>query len=189
MKPYLLVAFNKLRYSLLRMLYCHGLEATGIQLTGYNTRICIRPTSRVILEPNIVSDGRLTLIVGQDGCLRIGSRVYFNEYTIISCIASVSIGKNCMFGPHVCIYDSDHHFDADTGVQASGTTSPVVIGDGCWIGANAVILKGTEIGNNCVIGAGCIVSGKIPSKSIVTMDRKLIVRPIKNHEKDTNHHA
>lgn len=151
-------------------------------MTGYNTRISVRPTSRVILEPHIVSDGRLTLVVEKNGFVHIGSRTYFNEYTMISCISNISIGKNCMFGPHVCIYDSDHRFSADGGVQASGVTAPITIGDGCWIGANVIILKGSSIGDNCVIGAGSIISGIIPSKSIVTMERKLNVRPINNHD-------
>lgn len=189
MKPFLLVVYNKLRYGLTHVLRCRGFVARGIQLTGINTRICVRPTSQVVMEPRIVSDGRLTIIVERDGHLSIGSRVYFNEYTMISCIDSVSIGKNCMFGPHVCIFDSDHQYDAETGVKHTSTTAPIIIGDGCWIGANVVILKGTEIGKNCVIGAGCIVSGRIPSGSIVTMDRNLIVRPMKNHEKDTNNYA
>lgn len=189
MKPFFLVAFNKLRYGLIRALYCRNFYVKGIQLIGFNSRICIRPTSQVTMEPHIVSDGRLSIIVERNGQLFIGSRVYFNEYTMISCIDSVSIGNNCMFGPHVCIYDSDHQYDADNGVNPTGTTAPIVIGDGCWIGANVVILKGTEIGKNCVIGAGCIVNGKIPSGSIVTMDRRLIVRPMKNHEKDTHNYA
>lgn len=189
MKPFLLVAYNKIRYGLIHAVHCPGFLAKGIQLTGYNTRICLRRTSQVNLEQRIVSDGRMTIIVERNGKLSIGSQVYFNEYTMISCIDSVTIGNRCMFGPHVCIYDSDHQYDAKTGVKHTSTTAPIVIGDGCWIGANVVILKGTEIGKNCVIGAGCIVSGKIPSGSIVTMDRNLIVRPMKNHEKDTNNYA
>lgn len=167
---------------MLRTLFCHNFVAKGVQLTGYNTRICVRPTSRVTMEPRIVSDGRLTIIVGREGNLQIGSRVYFNEYTIISCIESVTIGKNCKFGPHVCIYDSNHQYDAKDGVKAVSTTAPIRIGEGCWIGANTIILKGSEIGDNCVIGAGCIISGRIPAHSIVTSDRKLTVRPIKEHE-------
>ena len=45
----------------------------------------------------------------------------------------------------------------------------IIIGNNCWIASNVVILKGTKIGNNCVIGAGCIVSGIIPDNSIVRL--------------------
>lgn len=177
MKPAFLVAYNFIRFFLLR-LRCAGFRADKIQLIGHNTRIVVRPTSKVNLGTRIVSDGRLTMIVEHKGELTIGDRVYFNENAIISCINRVSIGSNCLFGPRVCIYDSNHNFDAFTGVKHTASTAPVTIGHGCWIGANVVILKGAFIGDNCVIGAGCVVSGKIPSGSIVTMDRKLKVRPI-----------
>lgn len=37
----------------------------------------------------------------------------------------------------------------------------MVIGNHCWIGSNVTILKETHIGDNCVIGAGLVISGKI----------------------------
>ena len=55
-------------------------------------------------------------------------------------------------------------------------TDPVVIGDNVWIGANAVILKGTYIGSNTVIGAGTVVSGSIPPKSLVFDRKETVVR-------------
>ena len=153
MKPVFLVTYNFIRFSLLR-LRCAGFHADRVQLIGRNTRIVVRPTSRVELGTRIVSDGRFTVIVEREGVLSISHRVYFNEGAIISCINSVSIGSNCLFGPRVCIYDSNHEYDAATGVKHSSTNAPVSIGAGCWIGANVVILKGTTIGDNCVSGAG-----------------------------------
>ena len=58
------------------------------------------------------------------------------------------------------IYDHDHIFDKETGVDRKKyKVAPVVIGKNCWIGANAVILRGTTIGDNCVVGAGCVLKG------------------------------
>ncbi|WP_455266069.1 DapH/DapD/GlmU-related protein [Phascolarctobacterium sp.] len=54
------------------------------------------------------------------------------------------------------------------------------IGSHCWVGSNVVILKGVTIGDNCVIGAGCVITEDIPSNSIVTMDRKLLIKSIKS---------
>lgn len=181
MKPFFRVAYNFFRFNLLR-LYCANFRASEIQLLRCNAHIVIQPTSNVKFGTRIVNDGRLTIIVGCDGELTVGERVYFNENTIISCINKVNIGSNCLIGPHVCIYDSNHEFDTVNGVKSTSTTAPINIGSGCWIGANAIILKGTTIGNNCVIGAGCVVSGDIPSGSIVTMDRKLNVRAINEKE-------
>lgn len=52
------------------------------------------------------------------------------------------------------------------------------MGNNCWIGSNSILLKNTNIGDNCVIGAGCIISGTIPSNSLVTNDRSLKIEPI-----------
>ena len=41
------------------------------------------------------------------------------------------------------------------------------IGNNCWICTNAVILKGVEIGDNSVIGAGCVIYRDIPANSVV----------------------
>jgi acetyltransferase-like isoleucine patch superfamily enzyme len=39
----------------------------------------------------------------------------------------------------------------------------IIIGSGCFIGANAIILKGVTIGDNTIIGAGSVVTKDIPS--------------------------
>ena len=42
---------------------------------------------------------------------------------------------------------------------------PVKIGNDCWFGANVVVCPGVTIGDNCVIGAGSVVTRDIPSNS------------------------
>jgi acetyltransferase-like isoleucine patch superfamily enzyme len=44
----------------------------------------------------------------------------------------------------------------------------ITVGDGCFIGQNAIIMPGTSIGSNCIIGAGAVVSGAIPANSLVS---------------------
>lgn len=97
---------------------------------------------------------------------------------MISCKEKVTIGEETRFGPNVKIFDNDHKFDGKNGVSAEHKAKEIKIGKSCWIASNVVILKGTEIGDNCVIGAGCVVQGKIPKASIVTQDRNLIIRPM-----------
>ena len=61
-------------------------------------------------------------------------------------------------------------------------TGNVEIGKNCWIAANVTILKGTSIGDNCVIGTGCVVKGLIPSSSIVTQESKLKITQIEDRK-------
>lgn len=50
--------------------------------------------------------------------------------------------------------------------QSMVKSKPIVIGDGTFIAAGVIILKGSCIGKNCVIGAGSVVSGNIPDNQI-----------------------
>jgi acetyltransferase-like isoleucine patch superfamily enzyme len=54
----------------------------------------------------------------------------------------------------------------------------VEIGDNSWVGANTIILRGTKIGKNCVVGAGCVISGEYPDNSIITQKRETISRSV-----------
>lgn len=91
---------------------------------------------------------------------------------------SIIIGRRCLIGPNAGIYDFDHRHELDgTSFGSQGMeTAPVAIGDNVWIGANAVILKGTTIGDNAVVAAGTVVSGDIPPNCLVYERRDRVVR-------------
>ena len=90
-----------------------------------------------------------------DGKLSIGNNFSMNNGCIITAYDDIEIGENVMLGPNVLIYDHDHDYKAEGGVfSLKYKTSPVTIGNNVWIGANCVILRGTSIGDNCVIGGG-----------------------------------
>ena len=55
-------------------------------------------------------------------------------------------------------------------------TDSIHIGNHVWIGANSTILRGTKIGDHCVIGAGSIVSGTFENNSIIKSERSLSIR-------------
>ena len=179
MKPYLRVLFNKLKLSWIRAFNCSSFNAKGIQLIGWNTKIHVEKTSKIYFGEKISSDGRLTIIVGDEAELSIGNQVYFNERAMISCHKSIQIGDHCLFGPNVTIIDNDHKYSADKGVSTDISSASITIGNNCWVGANTVILKGTTIGDNCVIGANCTVKGNIPESSKVTQNRELKIEPIR----------
>ena len=84
-----------------------------------------------------------------------------------------------IFGENVKIYDHNHRFNQLKELRKQGfSNGSVVIGERCWISSNVTILKGTEIGNNCVIGAGCVISGKIPDDTIVKLNQDLTFEKI-----------
>lgn len=111
------------------------------------------------------------------GKINVGDHVSINCNTIVVAHNNITIGSGCSIAPNVLIYDHDHKFGAE-GICSGYNTAPVVIEKNCWIGANVIILRGTHIGEGCVIGAGCVVKGDIPPHSLVTSERKLTIQPI-----------
>lgn len=77
------------------------------------------------------------------------------------------------------ILDSDAHhiYSADGNVM--NFDKPIVVGDNVWIGCNTLMLKGTVIPNNCVIGAGSVVSGHSYSENtIIAGNPAVSIKPI-----------
>ena len=119
------------------------------------------------------------LTVRNSGKLSIGKNFYMNTGCSISAHESITIGDNVEFGPGVLVYDQDHDFLAEGGLVAKKfKTSPVYIGNNVWIGANTIILRGSSIGDNCVISAGCIIKGHYPKNSLVIQKRETTVKNI-----------
>lgn len=107
-----------------------------------------------------------------------GGGTFVNYGAKVIAFDSIVIGRHCLIGPNVGIYDFDHGHELN-GVPFSSQgmeTAPVEIGDNVWIGANAVILKGARIGSDTVVGAGAVVSGDVPPHSLVFNRKEATVR-------------
>lgn len=81
----------------------------------------------------------------------------------------VIIGDDVMMGPEVIVYTTNHNMDrCDIPMRKQGSTpvQPVVIGNDVWVGRRAIILPGVHIGDGCVIGAGAVVTRDLPPFSI-----------------------
>lgn len=105
--------------------------------------------------------GRGDVRIGRDSW--IGPRVRF--YSDVS--ASISIGSRCDIGPEVSFVTGSHNIGNAYRRAGSGYCRDIVIGDGCWIGARAIILGGVRIGDGSVIGAGAVVVRSVPPNCIV----------------------
>ncbi len=101
----------------------------------------------------------------------LGDRVWLNG-TIVACRSQViEIGAGTIFAGNVVIMDSDFHkvWPPERRMVYPGTEDDrsVRIGENCWFGLNVTVLKGSQIGDNVVVGAGSIVSGQFPSNCVV----------------------
>ena len=137
-----------------------------------------------ILKELLGSTGN-KITIDSDGALDIyiGERFYANFDCIILDVAEVYIGKNCLFGPRVCIYTPTHPLDADVRNTGLEHGEAVSIGDNVWIGGNVVINPGVTIGNNVVIGSGSVVTKDIPDNVVAFGNPCRIKRPITEEDK------
>lgn len=105
---------------------------------------------------------------------KIGKHTFINFNFTVQDDASVTIGDHCNFGPNVTIVTPVHPMlpderrcmlDGEGSRKRLCYAKPVQIGNDCWFGANVTICPGVTIGDNCVIGAGSVVTRDIPSDS------------------------
>lgn len=100
----------------------------------------------------------------------IGINCSFNRNVFIDAgeKGEIIIGNNVMIGPNTLLRAEDHAFDRiDIPICEQGHKAGIIkIEDDVWIGANVVITKDVTIGEGCVIGAGAVVTHDIPPYSV-----------------------
>lgn len=118
---------------------------------------------------------------------KIGKNTFINFNFTCQDDAEVTVGENCNFGPNVTIVTPVHPMRADERRALrcpDGTekrlcwAKPVHIGSDCWLGANVVVCPGVTIGDNCVIGAGSVVTRSIPANSFAAGVPCKVIRAI-----------
>ena len=119
----------------------------------------------------------------------IGSNVSVNlNCTFIDC-NRITIGNDVLIAPCVHITTATHpveladrltpNWNPESGEYRWRTYAlPVTIGNGCWIGANVVILPGVTIGDGTVIGAGSVVTKDIPANVVAVGNPCRVIREI-----------
>jgi acetyltransferase-like isoleucine patch superfamily enzyme len=111
--------------------------------------VIIRPNTMIFADPS----------KGKDGC--------------------VIIHDDVMLGSGVHIYVGNHQYEI-TGVniikQGHSTSKTVTLKEGCWLGANVIVLSGVTIGRNSVVGAGSVVTKDIPDRVMVTGNPAKVIK-------------
>lgn len=144
----------------------HNALIVGMEnITIGNNVVLGKELVMAIHTANVGGDFRPTITIGDES--NIG------DYSHITCINKISIGKSVLMGRRVTITDNSHGtFDmVDLRIppalrKLQSKNRGVEICDRVWIGENVVVLPGVRIGEGCIIAAGAIVSKDIPPYSI-----------------------
>lgn len=171
---------GKIKNSIIKLYGCRNeivigkganLRGCRIFIHGVNNKLiigdeCDLQNTSIFMDNN---DGRIT--IGDKTSIGRSMLVSFEEYP-------VSIGRECMISYDVEIRNTDSHaiYSIKTHERVN-LGRPVVISDRVWIGCGSMVLKGSKVGMNSIIGAKSIVSGKIPDSCVAVGNP---AKPIKN---------
>ena len=139
-------------------------------------RVILRIARPLIRLPSRATIGRGTRF-GKGREIAIGEGFFCG----FSChfAAPAVIGKRVMFAPRVALVGGDHKID-NTGFVLMDTGrdvyKPIVIGDGVWLGYNAIVMHGVSIGEGAVVAAGSVVTKDVPPLAIVGGNPAKLIR-------------
>ena len=159
------IPFGMIKAVVNNVFYC----ASIYPLVGISpfAEISIRRGGKLSIKKGFRARSGCKIRVWKTGNLCVGENVSINHGCIIQCRKEIRIGDNVQFSPNVLVYDHDHDYRTEGGVKSMKyVESNVNIGNNVWIGAGSIILRGTRIGDNCIIAAGSIVRGTIPNSSL-----------------------
>ena len=94
-----------------------------------------------------------------NGRIYIGDDVFFNDFCCLNARKNIIIKNGNIIGQSVKMYDHDHDYKKN--FREDFIVDDIMVDTNCWIGSDSILLKGTKIGKNCVIGAASIVKGEI----------------------------
>lgn len=129
--------------------------------------------------------------------ISIGNNVFIGGSTTIHCVASVVVEDHVLISHDCLLMDSDNHSinhrerKNDLSDWRSGgnhdwsrtISKPIHIGSSAWIEARAIVLKGVQVGEKAVMGAGSVVTKNVPRWSIVAGNPTKSIRTIPKDER------
>ncbi|NLI92069.1 MAG: acyltransferase [Peptococcaceae bacterium] len=109
----------------------------------------------------------------------IGNDVATNNNLLICCADEVIIEDNTLIGEGVMMIDHNAHgIHPDERRTNIGTVAPIYVGENVWIGSRVIILPGTKIGNNSIVGAGSVIKGEFPANVMISGNPGKVIRSI-----------
>lgn len=119
----------------------------------------------------------------------IGDNVGISGATIYA-RSRIEIGENTCIGGNAKIIDNDFHpieaearnrllNDPNGGSSNLIPAKPIHIGKNCFIGCNSIILKGTFLGDGCVVGAGAVVAGKFEDNCVIAGNPTRMIKKLR----------
>jgi acetyltransferase-like isoleucine patch superfamily enzyme len=113
---------------------------------------------------------RNNILSCKGGHIKLGDGTNIAQNSLVHSEVAVEMGKNTLVASYVYFVGGGNHDFSRTDVpviqQPSLSRGGILIDDNCWFGAGVIVLDGSKIGRDCVIGAGAIVNSDLPPYSL-----------------------
>lgn len=150
------------------------IKCASIPYIGKNVYFIELLTRKYIFGKNVYISNFCKLI----GPIEIGDNVSMSNNVEIR--HHTVIGNNVGIGPNTLFITDTHELGNEKKRVGKHVTKKITIGDGCWIGANVIILGGVTIGAGSVIAAGSVVATNVKPNSLVVGDRAKEIRILRS---------
>ncbi|MFM5068832.1 DapH/DapD/GlmU-related protein [Aeromonas veronii] len=142
---------------------------SGLRFWQFGNRVRIYPHAR---------------IESLGGVIRVGDNVSIGQNLHIISKLSVDIGNKTTISANVFISDVDHCYEViDANIMEQSLISKkTTIGENCFIGYGCVILPGTVLGKQCIVGANSVVKGIFPDYCVVAGSPAKIIKRYDNND-------
>lgn len=147
--------------------FCYDLTKDNTRIHLYNSILHV--IGNVSLYPGC-------MILATDGRIVIRNGTVINAPTYIFAAKAIEIGEFCLLARGITIMDSDFHKLGSGGDTPVKAIKEVKIGDRCWIGQNAMILKGVTVGAGSVVAAGSVVTRDVKPRTLVAGNPARLIR-------------
>jgi len=142
-----------------------------------------RPLARRVLRPILRFALDTYVVMGDESRVKVGERVALANTILNVSSGRIAIGSRSIFSPNVMLLTGRHEFangrrisvdpQFDDGSWGGGDREvpsegyDIVIGQGVWVSAGAIIVGGVSIGDNSIVAAGAVVTRSFPEFSIL----------------------
>jgi len=115
------------------------------------------------IDQSVTIYGSTTVI----GDVTIGPHTWVGPFCNLDGSGGLSIGEYCSISTGVQLITHDSVRWALSGGRAPYERAPIRIGDCCFIGTHAVVVRGVTIGDHCLVAAGAVVTHDVPARTII----------------------
>ncbi len=110
--------------------------------------------------------------------ITVGDRFFANFGCVFLDVCPIEFGDRCLLGPSVHVYTATHPLDAAERAEGREYGKPVTVGDDVWIGGQAVLNPGVEVGDRSVVASGAVVTRDVPSDVVVQGNPAEVVKEL-----------